>query len=75
MTCSGTTPLRGSVPRTERDGFWEGGGGGGSGFKGGFPSKLTADVTVCKDGSGGCYKTVQEAVNAAPDNADGERGS
>lgn len=58
-------------PRTERDGFWEGGGGGGSGFKGGFPSKLTADVTVCKDGSGGCYKTVQEAVNAAPDNAVG----
>jgi len=57
--------------RTERDGFWEGGGGGGSGFKGGFPSKLTADVTVCKDGSGGCYKTVQEAVNAAPNNADG----
>jgi pectin methylesterase-like acyl-CoA thioesterase len=26
-------------------------------------------VTVCKDATkGGCYKTVQEAVNAAPDN-------
>ncbi|XP_041003572.1 probable pectinesterase/pectinesterase inhibitor 51 [Juglans microcarpa x Juglans regia] len=59
-------------PKTERDGFWEGGGGSGSDFRGGFPSKLTADATVCKDGSGGCYKTVQEAVNAAPDNA-GER--
>ncbi|XP_018859093.1 probable pectinesterase/pectinesterase inhibitor 51 [Juglans regia] len=59
-------------PKTERDGFWEGGAGSGSDFRGGFPSKLMADATVCKDGSGGCYKTVQEAVNAAPDNA-GER--
>ncbi|KAL5555636.1 hypothetical protein UlMin_037872 [Ulmus minor] len=57
-------------PRTERDGFWESGSGGGSdlGSRGGFPSKLTADATVCKDGSGGCYKTVQDAVNAAPEN-------
>ncbi|KAF2284385.1 hypothetical protein GH714_021337 [Hevea brasiliensis] len=56
-------------PKTERDGFWEGSGSGGNlGLRGGFPSKLTADVTVCKDGSGGCYKTVQEAVDAAPDN-------
>ncbi|OAY36068.1 probable pectinesterase/pectinesterase inhibitor 51 [Manihot esculenta] len=58
-----------TVPKTERDGFWEVPK---SGDKlesyGGFLSKLTADVTVCKDGSGGCYKTVQEAVNAAPDN-------
>ncbi|PSS30276.1 Pectinesterase [Actinidia chinensis var. chinensis] len=65
-------------PRTERDGFWEKytGSGNGSGmwFNGGVPSSLTANVTVCK-GSGGekCdYKTVQEAVNAGPDN-DGER--
>ena len=60
-------------PQTERDGFWEdsvldsvrGF------FRGGFPSKLKADATVCKDESkdNGCYKTVQEAVNAAPDNA------
>ncbi|KAL9340280.1 hypothetical protein Peur_066499 [Populus x canadensis] len=60
-------------PQTERDGFWEdsvldsvrGF------FRGGFPSKLTVDATVCKDESkdNGCYKTVQEAVNAAPDNA------
>ncbi|KAG6721695.1 hypothetical protein I3843_03G124300 [Carya illinoinensis] len=59
-------------PKTERDGFWMGGGGSGSDFRGGFPSKLKADATVCKDGSGGCYKKVQDAVNAAPDNA-GER--
>ncbi|KAF2284406.1 hypothetical protein GH714_021543 [Hevea brasiliensis] len=58
-----------TTPKTERDGFWETPGSGGNlGFNGGFPSNLTADVTVCKDGSGGCYKTVQEAVNAAPDN-------
>ncbi|XP_057998310.1 probable pectinesterase/pectinesterase inhibitor 51 isoform X3 [Hevea brasiliensis] len=58
-----------TTPKTERDGFWETPGSGGNlGFNGGFPSNLTADVIVCKDGSGGCYKTVQEAVNAAPDN-------
>jgi pectinesterase inhibitor-like protein len=59
-----------ALPKTERDGFWErNGGSGGSiaGFKGGVPTNLKADVTVCKDASkGGCYKTVQEAVNAAP---------
>ncbi|KAI9391579.1 hypothetical protein POPTR_007G107300v4 [Populus trichocarpa] len=63
-------------PKTERDGVWELGSGGdfGSGFRGGFPSELTADVTVCKDTSnGGCYKTVQEAVNTAPDNEWGHR--
>ncbi|KAJ4966896.1 hypothetical protein NE237_018745 [Protea cynaroides] len=56
-------------PMTERSGFWEDGGTGesGTGFKGGFPSGLTADVTVCKEGNG-CYKTVQAAVDAAPDN-------
>ena len=67
-------------PKTERDGVWElgsapgSGGDFGSGFRGGFPSELTADVTVCKDMSnGGCYKTVQEAVNTAPDNEWGHR--
>ncbi|XP_031267757.1 probable pectinesterase/pectinesterase inhibitor 51 [Pistacia vera] len=57
------------APQTERAGFWEKDGAGASqpGFDGGLPSKLSADVTVCKDGS--CnYKTVQDAVNAAPDN-------
>ncbi|KAJ4715279.1 Pectinesterase [Melia azedarach] len=54
------------VPGTERTGFWEKSGAQLE-FSGGFPSQLTADVTVCKDGR--ChYKTVQEAVNAAPDN-------
>ncbi|KAF8411678.1 hypothetical protein HHK36_004236 [Tetracentron sinense] len=58
-------------PVTERSGFWEGGGVGGPdlGFKGGFPVGLTADATVCKEESGGCLKTVQAAVDAAPDNA------
>ncbi|OMO98296.1 Pectinesterase, catalytic [Corchorus olitorius] len=57
-------------PKTERDGFYENTSGGTEqGFVGGVPSSLKPDVTVCKDGSGGCYKTVQEAVNAAPDNA------
>ncbi|KAL5575411.1 hypothetical protein UlMin_017110 [Ulmus minor] len=59
-------------PRMERDGFWEkeSGSGGGSylGTRAGFPSNITADATVCKDGSGGCYKTVQDTVNAAPKN-------
>ncbi|XP_062096840.1 probable pectinesterase/pectinesterase inhibitor 51 [Humulus lupulus] len=55
-------------PKTERDGFWGRGSDCGSelGSRGGFPSKLTVDVKVCKDGKDGCYKTVQEAVNAAP---------
>ena len=56
-------------PRTERDGFWEKTGPGMGSDPGtlGFPSGLKEDVTVCKTGK--CrYKTVQEAVNAAPDN-------
>ncbi|KAK9991275.1 hypothetical protein SO802_026260 [Lithocarpus litseifolius] len=61
--------------RTERDGFWEAveKSGGGGGFNGGVPTDLKADVTVSKDGSGGSYKTVQEAVNAAPENGGGKR--
>lgn len=56
--------------KTERDGFWEpGSDSSGSGSVGGVPSGLKADVTVCK-GEGGCdYNTVQQGVNAAPDNA------
>lgn len=60
-------------PATERSGFWEGGGQTSAGHSGGVPPGLTPDVTVCKDGGGGCYKTVQEAVNAGPDNEDGQR--
>ncbi|XP_076922206.1 putative pectinesterase/pectinesterase inhibitor 51 [Bidens hawaiensis] len=60
-------------PRTERDGFWEGGGESGvGGPQLGVPKGLKADVTVCK--SGGCdYTTVQEGVNAAPDWGYGRR--
>lgn len=55
-------------PATERSGFWEDAGVSGSdfGFKGGFPT--TPDVTVCKQEGKGCVKTVQEAVNLAPNN-------
>ncbi|XP_021809102.1 probable pectinesterase/pectinesterase inhibitor 51 [Prunus avium] len=57
-------------PKTERDGFWERveGRGSGQGVRGGVPSNLTADVTVCKEKTEKCYRTVQRAVNAAPDN-------
>ncbi|CAD5335838.1 unnamed protein product [Arabidopsis thaliana] len=60
-------------PATERDGFWEKAGpslGSGTGTEAslGFPSGLTEDVTVCKNGGKDCkYKTVQEAVDSAPD--------
>lgn len=63
-------------PLTERDGFWEGSGSGGVGSGMSVPVKLAPDVTVCKDGgNGGCnYRTVQEAVDAAPDDVGvGER--
>ncbi|XP_076890283.1 putative pectinesterase/pectinesterase inhibitor 51 [Bidens hawaiensis] len=69
----GDNTLLWAPPRTERDGFWEGGGE--SGVRGpqlGVPTGLKADVTVCK--LGGCdYTTVQEAVNAAPDWGYGQR--
>ncbi|KAL1326832.1 hypothetical protein HN51_036950 [Arachis hypogaea] len=58
-------------PATERDGFWEATGSSGGGSVPGFPTGLKPDATVCKDGSNGCYKTVQEAVNAAPSNGNG----
>ncbi|XP_023636498.1 probable pectinesterase/pectinesterase inhibitor 51 isoform X2 [Capsella rubella] len=55
-------------PATERDGFWDKTGpvlGSDTGPNLGFPSGLKEDATVCKDGK--CaYKTVQDAVNAAP---------
>lgn len=59
-------------PATERTGFWEPrsrGVGSSFGSRGGFPSKAAADVTVCKNEKGACnYRTVQAAVNAAPNN-------
>nr|XP_023896785.1 probable pectinesterase/pectinesterase inhibitor 51 [Quercus suber] len=64
-------------PTTERDGFWgavKKSGSGIAGFKGGVPANLKVDATVSKDGSSGSYKTVQDAVNAAPNNTvDGKR--
>ncbi|KAK6144988.1 hypothetical protein DH2020_021808 [Rehmannia glutinosa] len=57
-------------PKTERDGFWEPAGSDSSGSLGGVPPGMKVDATVCKDGEGGCdFKTVQQAVDAAPDNA------
>ncbi|OIW18171.1 hypothetical protein TanjilG_31291 [Lupinus angustifolius] len=57
------------LPKTERDGYWERSGTcGGSGSVTGLPDKSKADVTVCKGGGSGCLKTIQEAVNKAPDN-------
>ncbi|CAH2073369.1 unnamed protein product [Thlaspi arvense] len=54
-----------TYPATERDGFWDKTGPG-TGPSLSFPSGLKEDVTVCKDGK--CrYKTVQEAVDAAPE--------
>lgn len=59
-------------PRTERDGFWERGSGSGLGFTGGIPVGLKENVKVC--GGGSCdYMTVQEAVNAGPDNEESGR--
>ncbi|KAG2334487.1 hypothetical protein Bca52824_005667 [Brassica carinata] len=57
-------------PRTERDGFWEKTGPGMGSDPGafGFPSGLKEDVTVCRTGECG-YKTVQDAVDAAPDDS------
>lgn len=61
-----------SPPKTERDGFWELGAGGGftvKEFNDGVPRGLKPDVTVCKAAAGGCdYETVQQAVNSAPEN-------
>lgn len=61
-------------PQTERDGFWEPissssvSGSGRAGF-----GSMSADATVCKGGGGGCYGTVQEAVDVAPESLEGEK--
>lgn len=53
-------------PKTERDGYWEGGLGSNSGaWHVKFPKGLVANVTVCKSGCD-CV-TVQEAVEKAAD--------
>ncbi|KAH9617919.1 hypothetical protein KSS87_006773 [Heliosperma pusillum] len=67
----GPNPATWTPPRTERDGLWEPVIGSGSVVPGFNFSALAVDATVCNDGSGGCYKTVQEAVDAAPVNLKG----
>ncbi|KAK4760985.1 hypothetical protein SAY87_005878 [Trapa incisa] len=62
-------------PATERAGFWEprsrGSVGSSFGSRGGFPMKVAPNVTVCKAGEGACsYRTVQAAVDAAPNNGE-----
>ncbi|KAI3794602.1 hypothetical protein L1987_37234 [Smallanthus sonchifolius] len=60
------------APKTEREGFWEGGGV--SGGKLGIPPWLAySDVSVCKNDTTCTFRTVQEAVNAAPDWSNGWR--
>ncbi|KAF6163625.1 hypothetical protein GIB67_036085 [Kingdonia uniflora] len=54
------------VPMTERDGVWEDGKAS-EGTMRGVLVDLAVNVTVCK-GRAECYKTVQSAVDAAPDN-------
>ncbi|XP_031093730.1 probable pectinesterase/pectinesterase inhibitor 51 [Ipomoea triloba] len=59
-------------PKTERNGYWEPADKSGLDFEGGVPKGLNPNVTVCN--GGGCdYKTVQEAVDAAPDSKPTER--
>ncbi|KAK4734052.1 hypothetical protein R3W88_008313 [Solanum pinnatisectum] len=61
-----------SPPKTEREGFWEGVTGTRMDVEGGVPSNLKPNVMVCK--AGNCeYRTVQDAVNAAPNNLVSER--
>ncbi|KAJ8769185.1 hypothetical protein K2173_000960 [Erythroxylum novogranatense] len=75
----GNDTTKWTPPKTERDGFWEkpGSVGADSGFRGGFPRNLAVNAMVCKDGGtskgNGCFKTVQEAVNTAPDNRRDEK--
>lgn len=63
-------------PQTERDGYW-GKGDSGSGishttFTSPGKPKQNPDVRVCKDEENGdCFRTVQEAVDSAPDSLSG----
>ncbi|XP_039062811.1 probable pectinesterase/pectinesterase inhibitor 51 [Hibiscus syriacus] len=67
---NGEDTLSWTPPKTERDGFYEDRPGQKSElrFEGGVPTNLKVDITVCKDHIE-CYKTVQAAVDAAPENA------
>lgn len=61
-----------SPPKTERQGFWEGVTRTRMDIKGGVPRSLKPNVMVCKTGN--CqYRSVQDAVNAAPNNLVSQR--
>lgn len=71
----GSDPATWAPPRTERDGFWEPAVAATNTGRPKFGSLVSsfakADVTVCK--SGGCtYAKVQDAINAAPENLEGD---
>lgn len=53
-------------PKTERDGFWEPGSDS-SGYVGRVPPGLKENTTVCKGGGGCEHETVQQGIDAAPD--------
>lgn len=71
-------------PQTERDGFWPPGSVSTGFTRGGVPPKMKPNVTVCAPapapapaaaappgGGSGCdYKTVQQAIDAAPNNSE-----
>ncbi|CAA0823299.1 Probable pectinesterase/pectinesterase inhibitor 51 [Striga hermonthica] len=63
-------------PRTEREGFWEplvsysSSSSSSSYFSRGVELGLEANVSVCREGGPCDYGTVQEAVDAAPNNSD-----
>ncbi|GFQ05784.1 probable pectinesterase/pectinesterase inhibitor 51 [Phtheirospermum japonicum] len=56
-------------PLTERDGFWEHVSRSHGSWSGAIPAGLKEKVTVCR-GAGCTYTTVQEAVNASPNNTE-----
>ncbi|GFQ05785.1 probable pectinesterase/pectinesterase inhibitor 51 [Phtheirospermum japonicum] len=56
-------------PLTERDGFWEHVSRSHGSWSGAIPAGLKENVTVCR-GAGCAYTTVQEAVDASPNNTE-----
>ncbi|XP_004299343.1 PREDICTED: probable pectinesterase/pectinesterase inhibitor 51 [Fragaria vesca subsp. vesca] len=58
-----------SPPKTERDGLWQVTLSNNSSSDYSVPKDLTVNVTVCKDDKTDCYRTIQAAVDAAPENS------
>ncbi|XP_065879413.1 probable pectinesterase/pectinesterase inhibitor 51 [Euphorbia lathyris] len=67
----GTDTGKWAAPKTERDGFFEPIKSTELDFPTKFPADLKIDATVSKDGKG--YKTVEEAISAAPSNLTGKK--